>query len=161
MKVFGNAGRKGRRGFSLVEIMIVVAVIAILASSVTNIMGGSSEKAKFVRAEKELEAIYTAFGHVYFMTGSTGFGADINSASWTALSALPEAARVNVEKFLNREFSRMKDPWGNNYVIRGTFSDGEGALEIGCLDGSTPRTNPYAVPADLPMTRRIIDNSPL
>lgn len=104
--------KKGRRGFSLVEIMVVVAVMALLTVAVGNIMGGSSDRAAYVRAEKDLESIYQAFINIYNV--ENGFGANIAAGTFPPSDS---GVRDRLQKFLNKPIDEIEDPWGLPYRI--------------------------------------------
>ena len=148
-----------REGFSLVEIMIVVAIIVMIAAGAANVLSQSSNKAKYARAEKDLDSVYTAFINV-FNTEDGGFGADISGDK--ILSGLPAAVQDNLDKFLTRETANLLDPWGNEYkvIITTNWSEGneEGHFKVACMedDGSTVRTNKY-MRGDPEMSRVIIN----
>lgn len=167
--MFKVKGRKRdyRSAFSLVEIMIVVAIMAILAVSVGNILGGSTEKSKYARAEKDLDSIYQAFINVYNYEDG-GFGGSING---TAIdfdeNFSPAAVKDNVQRFLNKPIEDVEDPWGEPYKINADWNETtkQGAIFVYCegasdgksenVEGSTVRLNLYT--GEKKMMRYIIN----
>jgi type II secretory pathway pseudopilin PulG len=136
--------------------MIVVALIAVIAGGAVGIMGKGSDKGKYARAEKDLDAITSALSQA-IANGTSGVA--INASSYTnLLSATVTTGAADVQSYLSRSIDNIKDPWGTAYQIQSSiatvYPTNNGTLKIRCVSGSSARTNPYN--ANIPMERVVI-----
>jgi prepilin-type N-terminal cleavage/methylation domain-containing protein len=126
-----------RKGFSLVEILIVLVILAVISGGGMMIAGKSTEKSKYVTAQKDLDIIQQAFIQYYNVVGNylgIADGADANlSAAFTG-DTTSGTPRMNVlQSFFGKKLADWKDPWGVEYQVKGKFnSDGTGVLLVYC-----------------------------
>jgi general secretion pathway protein G len=125
------AGRK-RKGFSLVEILIVLVILAVISGGGMMIAGKSSEKAKYVTAQKDLDIIQQAFIQYYNVEG-TFTGIAPGALGKVSPSAPGERPYRVLQSFVGKPLADWKDPWGVEYQIQGTVKDdGTGVLIVYC-----------------------------
>lgn len=107
------------------------------------IAGRSSEKAKYVTAQKDLDVIQQAFIQYYNVKGNfTGIQpGDISDA-------FGEDDQKVLQSFFSKDLGDWKDPWGNSYKVEvSTAYDettGKGVITVFCADGAgeTPGVRP-------------------
>lgn len=126
--------RKKRRGFSLVEMMVVVVIMGVLAGGFMMNQGRTAEKAKFKKAEADLDTLVTAMGLAYESNGSFG-----TVSSNTAASAFSGTYKTELEKNLRRPLADVLDPWGNEYRVSSTYvaNTGAGKIEVYVGEGNS------------------------
>lgn len=129
------AGRK-RKGFSLVEILIVLVILAVISGGGMMIAGKSSDKAKFVTAQKDLDIIQQAFIQYYNVVGNyDGIANNGNlSAAFTGNTASGTPRMDVLQSFLGKNLANWTDPWGNQYQIKTNFvaATGQGVIIVVC-----------------------------
>lgn len=132
------AGRK-RKGFSLVEILIVLVILAVISGGGMMIAGKSSDKAKYVTAQKDLDIIQQAFVQYYNVVGSyEGIANNANlSAAFTGNhNGTP---RIDIlQSFLGKTLASWTDPWGNQYQVKSNLNatTGRGTIVVVCTQGT-------------------------
>lgn len=132
------AGRK-RKGFSLVEILIVLVILAVISGGGMMIAGKSSDKAKFITAQKDLDVIQQAFIQYYNVVGSyEGIqdGKDLKEAFTDNHNGTP---RMDIlQSFLGKTLASWADPWGNQYQVKSNLNDttGQGVIVVVCTQGT-------------------------
>lgn len=147
-----------RKGFSLVEILIVLVILAVISGGGMMIAGKSSEKSKYVTAQKDLDIIQQAFIQYYNVVGNyLGIAADgVLSAAFTGntTSTTSGIPRMNVlQSFFSKKLADWKDPWGVEYQVKGKFnSDGTGVLVVYCKNVNGTGTSVNATVGSVSIT---------
>ena len=103
---------------SLVEIMIVILLIGIVSAGAAVLMGRNTDQAKFARAEKDLEAIATAFTQYYNVeAGFDGITTgDLHNCG----------IQNKLANYFTRDIATLKDPWDNFYQVNSTYNSTTG-----------------------------------
>ena len=145
MQKFFNRKRKG---FSMVEILIVLVILAIISGGGMMIAGRSSEKAKYVTAQKDLDVIQQAFIQYYNVRGNL---AGIKTGKNDISAAFTDTNNQKVlQSFFSKELGDWKDPWGNSYRVDvSTAYDektGKGVITVFCADGEAVRSDEMSNP---------------
>lgn len=121
-----------RKGFSLVEILIVLVILAVISGGGMMIAGKSSEKAKYVTAQKDLDIIQQAFIQYYNVEG-TFTGITAGALGTVSPSGANDRPYKVLQSFVGKPLADWKDPWGVEYQIQGTVKDdGTGVLVVYC-----------------------------
>ncbi len=126
-----------RKGFSLVEILIVLVILAVISGGGMMIAGKSSEKSKYVTAQKDLDIIQQAFIQYYNVVGNylgiTPEGAAALSAAFTGDTSSGISRMKVLQSFFSKNLTDWKDPWGVEYQIKGEIKkDGTGVIVVYC-----------------------------
>lgn len=130
---------KKRKGFSLVEILIVLVILAVISGGGMMIAGKSSDKAKYVTAQKDLDIIQQAFIQYYNVVGSyEGIENDKDlSAAFTGNHNT--TPRIDIlQSFLGKTLASWADPWGNQYQVKSNLNatTGQGVIVVVCTQGT-------------------------
>ncbi|WP_334139506.1 type II secretion system protein [Thermovirga lienii] len=123
--------RKARRrkGMSTVEMLTIIALMAILGGTAVAVVGKNIPKAKYTRANSELANIQNAFVRAASVQGDFN-GVPTGDNNLTGSLSLGSLGPV-VQSFLDKPFDDLKDPWGNPYKLRSTYSsDGRGVIIV-------------------------------
>jgi len=147
MQKFFNRKRKG---FSMVEILIVLVILAIISGGGMMIAGRSSEKAKYVTAQKDLDVIQQAFIQYYNVKGNfTG----IQTGKKDISVAFTDTNNQKVlQSFFSKDLGTWKDPWGNSYKVEVATETpydektGKGVITVFCADGNAVRSDTMSNP---------------
>jgi prepilin-type N-terminal cleavage/methylation domain-containing protein len=133
MQKFFNRKRKG---FSMVEILIVLVILAIISGGGMMIAGRSSEKAKFVTAQKDLDVIQQAFIQYYNVKGS--FTGLTLAETAGGLDTVADADGV-LQSFFGKLIDDFVDPWQNQYQVMSDYdaADGSGSIVVFCSNGDS------------------------
>lgn len=114
-------GRK--TGFSMVEVIVVLVIIATISAGGMLIAGRNTDRAKFVRAQKDLDTIQQGFMQYYNVAGDynevkTGDN-DLDAAvTDTQLPRLSDTKANDVlQSFYGKNLNEWLDPWNNKYRI--------------------------------------------
>lgn len=126
-----------RKGFTMVELMVVIIIMAVLGLAVVPSLMGSSDKSKYSRAWNDLNAIANAFTAYY--------GRDGNLPAITAgdlSGAIPDANKDLFQSFLGTPLADLKDPWGKEYQVAGSWdpATGKGHIIVFVDPGDTTGT---------------------
>lgn len=124
-----------RKGFSLVEILIVLVILAVISGGGMMIAGKSSDKAKFVTAQKDLDVIQQAFVQYYNVTGTfDGITAGNLSASLTGNYKAATTRLTVFQSFIGKPLASWLDPWGAEYQIATNYNTatGQGVIAVYC-----------------------------
>lgn len=112
-----------RRGMTLVELMIVVVIIGIIfAYAITN-STTQVEKAKYSKAEEDLQLLASALSLSYVTNGgdwtpkSGQITSGVNDYAWSDLFSSGENISQHVNSKLTKSLSQIADPWGRPYDI--------------------------------------------
>lgn len=98
------------RGFTLIELIVVIALLAVIVAIVAPNLLGKAGEASRKSAGVQLERIFNAVEVYKFETGSY-------PESLTDLVERPEGNERWNGPYV-RKLSALKDPWGNELVIR-------------------------------------------
>ena len=107
----------------MVELMVVIIIMAILGLAIMPALMGSSEKAKYSRAWSDLDAIANAFTAYYGRTGEIPAGIKGDLGKDNSPSGEEE---ILLQSFLGTPLSKLKDPWGNRYQVKNTWTAATG-----------------------------------
>ena len=104
-----------RRGFTLLEILLVVVIIGMLVSVAVVRLSGSSQKARLVATQHQIDSYKTALG-VYELDNGL---LPTTEQGLQALLTQPAGGTLPNWKgpYLDPPVIRP-DPWGHNYVYR-------------------------------------------
>ena len=92
-------------GFTLVEIMVVIVILGLLATMVAQSVMGSGEKARIGTTQASVKTLSDAVKHYYLEKGHL-------PESLEELVTEDEDGRTYLEAL-------EKDPWGNDFILRG------------------------------------------
>ena len=117
---------KKRKGFTMVELMVVIIIMAILGLAIIPALMGSSEKAKYSRAWNDLNALSNAFTAYY---GHEGNLPTISATDGKGLNSAVGSDNL-FQSFLGTPLANLKDPWGEEYQVVGTWTPATGKGHI-------------------------------
>ena len=123
-----------RKGFSLVEILVVLVIMAIITGGGMMIMGGSSDRAKYARAQQDLDVIQQAMVQYYNVRGSYD---GVNKSAETLEGAIDTNGKKIFQSFVGKPIGEWKDPWENEYRIESTYGEsgsGKGTIIAYCYE---------------------------
>lgn len=103
-------------GFTLIEILLVVVIIGMLVTIAVVNLGGQSQKAKLVAAQRQIDAYKTALGIYELDNGFYPSAEQGLEALIAKPSSAPEPARWK-GPYLDPPVLR-EDPWGSKYLYR-------------------------------------------
>lgn len=153
------------KGMTLIEIMIVVVIIGIVFAYIFINAGQYTEKAKYSRAEEDLQLLASALSIAFVMDGGgwTPKAASIttngSAEAWNELFNNNIANKINSK--MSNNISQIKDAWGNPYDIIMTINGTEAICYIICRPDSesatyeTARLNKY-LPGSPKMARLVV-----
>jgi general secretion pathway protein G len=122
-KIHNHNTRKNRRGFTLTELMLVVAIIGILAALVIPRIAGSSEHARIVAAQTDINGgIKTALGN---------YEVDIGQYPKSLQDLVVMPGNLSKDRWHGPYLDNVpQDPWKNNYIYYFPGKHNQGSYDL-------------------------------